>query len=129
MFSIISSLFVPMDRFAMNAVKNLLNLSFVPPESLPTELVSYMVDCTATAKFRVRGRFARRVDAIKTADVIVGNFIHWLDSDGGEKSVGFYSVDSNLQEIFGKMVSPQQRAELFAHRVGVVSDLVASARK
>ncbi|HWV46134.1 MAG TPA: hypothetical protein VN039_08975 [Nitrospira sp.] len=129
MFSIISSLLIPMDRFATNTVKNLLNLSYVPPESLPAELVSYMVDCTETARFRVKGRFAMRVDAIKTADVIVGNFILWLDSDGGRKSIGFHSVDSYLQETFEKMVSPQRRAELFAHRVGVASDLVASARK
>lgn len=70
-----------------------------------------------------------RTDAIKTADVIVGNFIHWLDSDGGKKSIGFHSVDSYLQEVFEKMVSPQQRAELFARRVEIAGNLITSVRK
>lgn len=129
MFSIISSLLVPMDRFAMNAVRNLLTLLFVPPESLPTELLRYMADCTATAQFRVRGRLAKRVDAMKTADVVVGSFILWLDSEGGRKSIGFHTIDAYLLEIFEKTVSPKQRAGLFAHRANVASNCVASARK
>jgi hypothetical protein len=129
MFSIISSLLIPMDRFATNAVRNLLTLSFVPPESLPTELVRYMADCTATAQFRVRGRLAKRVDAMKTADVVVGNFILWLDSDGGRKSIGFRTIDANFLEIFEKTVSPKQRADLFAHRVNVVSSRAAPTPK
>jgi hypothetical protein len=129
MFSIISSLLVPMDRFAMNAVRNLLTLSFVPPENLPPELVRYMADCTATAQFRVRGRLAKRVDAMKTADVVVGNFILWLDSDGGRKSIGLHSIDAYLLEIFEKTINPKQRADLFTHRVSVASNCVTPARK
>ena len=70
-----------------------------------------------------------RVDAVKTADVIVGYFILWLDSDGGRKSIGFHTIDADFLEIFEKMVSPEQRAKLLAYRVGVVSNLVASSRK